>query len=1069
MGPALLEQTEGLDLDLVKQGLENLELAGEHTPKVHVGKTLDESIRIVDIDPLSMDLPLAITQLTAQIAKRSIEVPKEARVVVEQLTRWAGNPKRSTVGEVMAGVSALLLAEGLGSTAADGLKQTTGPVEWTDGRFTVTVAMVFRPVLVELVARWMLAEAQKSVFCRLGSDISFDRVHMSVAYAAGHLLSTAPQIRSLIMAYFRMHVPVCIAEQALVAASADATTNVLVVVWRLLRRLPEALGVESWGWEAPLVMLMGPQHDDLVRLLACEVLCMVKKMSDHGRAQLLATRPIDAAMQARTLAWLTHGEQHAAQTAETQMHEQNRANYDAKVWQTDGAHAWISEQQLSSSVASVGGVLLHAHGSAPVADNELVVTPMVARNIHAMALATSRSEPVLLQGPAGSGKTSLVEWVARRTGNELMTVHVSGNMDAKVLLGNYVTTQRAGDFEWRAGLLTTAVTQGSWVLIENVDLAPADVVQTLQPLIESHTLFVASRGQSIRAHERFRLFATLSTDTRTSGRSGSDGLLGSSIWTRLEIGEIDSELPEIVRGAFPKLADDAEALAKAFRSIRDIVRGAGTSGRGPILSTRDLVKWCTRLNTYYAGDPFVVFQEAVDVFTLREADYERWRTQVHSVGAALGVAQVRVDQFIAQHSPAVSASGRSLRVGRANLPAEKAEEERERMPFADTRHSRCLLERLATCVQLSEPALLMGETGTGKTTVVQHLAALAGRPLAVFNLSQQSDASDLLGGFRPVDISRIALKLRSSFDALFPRTVSVRKNAAFLDRVRVAYGKRDWKRLVLLYRATLKNAQKMLDTARGKLQDEEQKAKRPRMSTSEEDPKKSRLDQETIDELDAGWAAFALSLDEFDAMRDVKMVFSFFEGALVRAARTGAWILLDEVNLATAETLACLGGLLQRERTLLLAETGARITCHADFRLFGCMNPATDVGKRDLPPALRSSFTELFVHAPDADPNDLLAIVRAHLPATAPVQLCHRVIEFYGAAKTLAAAHALVDGAGQRPHYSLRTLARSLTYARDHAAAYSLKRALYDGLSMTFATQLEGATQVVLVRELLKV
>ncbi|KAJ2471187.1 AAA ATPase midasin, partial [Coemansia sp. RSA 2131] len=199
------------------------------------------------------------------------------------------------------------------------------------------------------------------------------------------------------------------------------------------------------------------------------------------------------------------------------------------------------------------------------------------------------------------------------------------------------------------------------------------------------------------------------------------------------------------------------------------------------------------------------------------------------------------------------------------------------------------------------------------------------------------------------------------------------------------------------------------------------------------------------------------------------MVFSFVEGALVRAARTGAWILLDEVNLATAETLACLGGLLQRERTLLLAETGARVTCHADFRLFGCMNPATDVGKRDLPPALRSSFTELFVHAPDADPNDLLAIVRAHLPATAPVQLCHRAIEFYGAAKTLAAAHALVDGAGQRPHYSLRTLARSLTYARDHAAAYSLKRALYDGLSMTFATQLEGATQVVLVRELLKV
>ncbi len=27
---------------------------------------------------------------------------------------------------------------------------------------------------------------------------------------------------------------------------------------------------------------------------------------------------------------------------------------------------------------------------------------------------------------------------------------------------------------------------------------------------------------------------------------------------------------------------------------------------------------------------------------------------------------------------------------------------------------------------------------------------------------------------------------------------------------------------------------------------------------------------------------------------------------------------------------------------------------HPDFRLFACMNPATDVGKKDLPPGIRS-------------------------------------------------------------------------------------------------------------------
>ena len=33
----------------------------------------------------------------------------------------------------------------------------------------------------------------------------------------------------------------------------------------------------------------------------------------------------------------------------------------------------------------------------------------------------------------------------------------------------------------------------------------------------------------------------------------------------------------------------------------------------------------------------------------------------------------------------------------------------------------------------------------------------------------------------------------------------------------------------------------------------------------------------------------------------------------------------------------------------------------ASFRLFACMNPPTDVGKKDLPPALRSRFTEIYV------------------------------------------------------------------------------------------------------------
>lgn len=52
---------------------------------------------------------------------------------------------------------------------------------------------------------------------------------------------------------------------------------------------------------------------------------------------------------------------------------------------------------------------------------------------------------------------------------------------------------------------------------------------------------------------------------------------------------------------------------------------------------------------------------------------------------------------------------------------------------SQTRHAMVTLERVAACVALGEPVLLVGETGTGKTTAVQHLAALLGQTLLVYS------------------------------------------------------------------------------------------------------------------------------------------------------------------------------------------------------------------------------------------------------------------------------------------------------------------------------------------------
>lgn len=53
--------------------------------------------------------------------------------------------------------------------------------------------------------------------------------------------------------------------------------------------------------------------------------------------------------------------------------------------------------------------------------------------------------------------------------------------------------------------------------------------------------------------------------------------------------------------------------------------------------------------------------------------------------------------------------------------------DRDSQTFAATRPSAVLLEQLGVCVSRGEPVLLVGETGTGKTSTVQYLAKLTGK------------------------------------------------------------------------------------------------------------------------------------------------------------------------------------------------------------------------------------------------------------------------------------------------------------------------------------------------------
>jgi len=418
-----------------------------------------------------------------------------------------------------------------------------------------------------------------------------------------------------------------------------------------------------------------------------------------------------------------------------------------------------------------------------------------------------------------------------------------------------------------------------------------------------------------------------------------------------------------------------------------------------------------------------ILLEAYDVYGAALTKITSRQSVVLMLSEVLYVPQEIAISVIFDRHPELKFEADSFSIGRVQLARRPLGSKKEGL--APTKLSRQILEKLAVAVRSSTPVLLVGETGTGKTTLVQELARMTGQSkLSVLNMSQQTEAADLLGGFRPLSPKLLGRGLFDAFELVFKRWVEVGKNETYFQDVFNSFQKGNWPRLAKLIRQVAEGLQK----------------------------KVTGVDNGEFADLLQRVEAF----EKQAAFMQSNVLFGFVEGALVEAVRSGHWILLDEINLASRETLEVLSGLLgSSESAIRLSERGdvQPIQRHPDFRLFACMNPATDVSKRDLPPSIRYKFAEIFVDETDVYPADLkLFIEYAVGPSTSVGK--EAISALYYRFKDAIARFEFVDGSNHKPLLNLRTLNRALRFARRTQGLYGFQRALYEGFCLSFATTL---------------
>lgn len=492
----------------------------------------------------------------------------------------------------------------------------------------------------------------------------------------------------------------------------------------------------------------------------------------------------------------------------------------------------------------------------------------------------------------------------------------------------------------------------------------------------------------------------------------------------------------------------------------------GLERLGRIISFRDMMKWAQRMTSVHSKElskmssmdasslkrditliPISIRESALfefaDCIILSISSLETKRIILKSISNLWGLPESTVESYLCLRKPAVYFGRDYVEIGRAHLPLRSNTITRQvsyrlfsylkslvnstmhhvmqvemSRSFAQTGSSVRLMERLAIAISQDEPILLVGETGTGKTTVIQEMAKIMDRKMVAVNLSQQTDSSDLLGGFRPVQPGNDVIDLLSEFTYLVQKTWNRGNNEEYLSRITKLAQKCKYKQLSKAMNAAVGKWRKLSDAIPEPSAISSKGLKRHR-----EELKPFKLDQK--------WSDFAQKLETADRITSVAeqgFAFGFSEGVLVRAFKEGWWLLLDEINLAPAEVskyktyiyifihgsfdqlrslcfqvLERIAGILEsHQEGLLLSERGdeERICRHSDFRVFAAMNPATDSGKKELPALVRSRFTEFWIDEPSTS-DDLTAIVSQHLGPIAKQLPVDKIIEFYLKCKIL--------------------------------------------------------------------
>jgi cobaltochelatase CobS len=201
---------------------------------------------------------------------------------------------------------------------------------------------------------------------------------------------------------------------------------------------------------------------------------------------------------------------------------------------------------------------------------------------------------ILLIGPAGAGKTALIEQVAARLGWPVWAVSCSGKVRASHWFGTFAL--RDGATVWQDGPLSLALRHGGIFLADEITrLDPAEQMALVR-VLDGGEVTIPETGEVIKPHKLFRFVGTGNsggfgdeTGAYTGERVSSFAFVDRFL--KMEVGYLseDGERSLLARVVPDLPGEIRDILVRLARTIRDASQAAGRGDLRVNMSTRALL------------------------------------------------------------------------------------------------------------------------------------------------------------------------------------------------------------------------------------------------------------------------------------------------------------------------------------------------------------------------------------------------------------------------------------------------------------------------------------------------